>query len=87
MKVDIKEESKDKLLFNIDGEDHTLCNLLVKKLNENKDVIRATYSIDHPLVGIPEVMVEAKDAKAAVKKAIADLLKSAEELNKEASKL
>jgi len=87
MEVKITESSKEKLAFELHGEDHTLCNVLTKKLSEDKDVKTAVYSIPHPLAGIPTVMIEAKDAKASLKKAIKALNSDADELRKLAAKL
>ncbi len=87
MEIRIIEESKEKILFNLEGETHTLCNLLVKKLNEDKNVKYATYSIDHPLVGEPKVMIEGKDVRAALKKAISELNSTADELKSLAQKV
>lgn len=87
MNITILEEKKNKLVLEVSGEDHTLCNVLVKKLNSQKDVKHAVYAIDHPLVGIPRVMIEAKDAKDALKKAISELRDECKSFEKLASSL
>ncbi|MFA6088513.1 MAG: DNA-directed RNA polymerase subunit L [Candidatus Woesearchaeota archaeon] len=87
MEVKITENSKDRMSFELIGEDHTLCNVLVKKLQESKDVKYAVYSIEHPLVSVPKLMIEAKDVKAALKKAISELSEQADELKKLAHNL
>ncbi|HIH38183.1 DNA-directed RNA polymerase subunit L [Candidatus Woesearchaeota archaeon] len=58
MKVIIVEEGKDRLVFQIEGETHTLCNALKEELTEDKDVKVATYRQEHPLVALPEFLVE-----------------------------
>jgi DNA-directed RNA polymerase subunit L len=82
MEIKIIEDAKDRILMEVSGEDHTFCNILVKKLNESKDVKFAAYSIDHPLVGIPKLLVEGKDARGLLKKAIKELSGESEEIKK-----
>jgi DNA-directed RNA polymerase subunit L len=80
MELEVKEQSKNKILVNIKGEDHTFCNILVKRLQQNPDVKVAVYKIDHPLTRVPALMVET--ASGDVKKALTDAVK---ELKKEFS--
>ena len=54
----MKESSKNLLVLEVKGEDHTLCNILVKRLQKNGNVKVATYRIDHPLDRIPTLHVE-----------------------------
>lgn len=75
MEIKVIEESKKKLVFEILGESHTLANLLEKELWEDKDVIAAGYHIDHPLFGVPRMVVEAPDPRKALEKAIKRLKK------------
>ena len=87
MEIKILESSKSKIMFELIGEDHTFCNVLMKKLQESKDVDYAVYSIEHPLAAVPKLMIEAKDAKAALKKALSELSEQADELKKLAHNL
>ncbi|MBI4738949.1 DNA-directed RNA polymerase subunit L [Candidatus Woesearchaeota archaeon] len=48
MELKILEETKTKLVIDMTGEDHTLCNMLKKELWKNKHVKVAGYNIDHP---------------------------------------
>jgi len=73
MEIKVLEESKTKLVFEIQGEDHTLCNSLTKELNNDESVKTATYNIEHPSIGIPRIIVET--AKKTPREAIADALK------------
>ena len=81
MEIKVLENTKKRLVFELKGSDHTLCNMLKTQLWENKDVEVATYSIEHPLIGIPKMIVETKtgDPKKAILKAIQDI----EAINKE----
>jgi len=56
--------STDKVLeFEIEGEDHTLCNVLCSELFNDPHVVYASYKIDHPLIGFPRVYVETDGSK------------------------
>ena len=55
MELSILEETPKRLVFEVKGQGHTLCNGLKSKLWENKHVKTATYIISHPLVGIPKM--------------------------------
>ncbi len=89
MEVKVLEETKTKFSFQLVGETHTFCNMLKSGLHDIKGVITATYKIDHPLVGIPTFIVETKgiEARAAVKRALKNLKKSAVEFQKEIKNL
>lgn len=89
MKINIIEESKNKLVFELEGETHTFCNILKSELNKVKGVEIAVYNIDHPLIGVPKFNIETKgiDPKDALKEALAEIKKLAKEFKKEAEKL
>ena len=92
MEVKILEDKKKKLVFELTGEGHTLCNVLRDELWNDKSVTVSAYNISHPLVGIPQFIVETdgkKDPKKALQDAIkrlkktdADLLKQVKSLKK-----
>ena len=69
MEVSILEESKDSIKFEIKGEDHTLANALRSELWNDPHVKIAGYNIDHPLIGVP-VMIVDTDGKVEAKKAV-----------------
>ena len=89
MEFNVKEESKTKLIFELKGETHTFCNALKQELQGVKGVTLATYRIDHPLVGVPMFQIETKgvEPRNALKTALANLKKKAEEFGKEIKKL
>ena len=74
MEVNIIEEKKNKLIFEVKGEGHTLANMISKELWNDSSVNAAGYAIDHPLVGIPQLVVETNSKKSA-KKAVEDAVK------------
>ncbi|MBT4935693.1 DNA-directed RNA polymerase subunit L [Candidatus Woesearchaeota archaeon] len=89
MEFNVLEETKTRLVFQLKGETHTFCNTLKEELNKVKGVTIATYKIDHPLIGVPEFLIETKgvEPRKALKDALKVVKKNAEEFKKEASKL
>ncbi len=89
MELIILEENKNKLVFQPKGETHTFCNILKEELYPIKGVKIATYKIDHPLVGIPTFMIETEgvEPRKAIKDALKNLRKKAEDFKKEVKEL
>jgi len=82
MEVKILEEKKNRLTIEIKGESHAFCNALEKELWNDSHVKLAAYKIEHPLVGIPTMVVET-DGKETPKKAF---IEAAKRLSKEVDK-
>ena len=77
MKLTIIENKAQKMVFELEGSDHTLCNSLKDELQLNDSVSVSTYTIGHPMVGKPKFFIETKKGEKpidAVNKAI-DALK------------
>ena len=89
MEFKVVEESKSKLVFELKGETHTFCNILKDELRNLKGVVLATYRIDHPLVGVPQFLLETKgiEPRKALKDALKIVKKKAAEFSKEVKKL
>lgn len=70
--VNVLENKKHRLVFEMVGEDHTLANLLREELWNDSDVKVSAYNMEHPLKANPRFIVETKqeEAIAAVEKAI-----------------
>jgi DNA-directed RNA polymerase subunit L len=81
MEMNVVEETNKRLVFELKGEGHTLCNALKKVLWKNKHVKVATYTMKHPLVGIPRMILET-DGEIKPRKALVD---AAEKLAKQVS--
>lgn len=64
MKV-VKEEN-EKLVFEVTGESHTICNILRKRLMQQDDIKSAAYDITHPLVGQPEFEVNSPNPRESI---------------------
>ena len=89
MEFKVITEEKNRFVFQLPSETHTFCHALKEELLNVKGVTLATYKIDHPLVGVPEFLVETKgvDPRKAVKEALKSLKKNAQEFKKVVSKL
>ncbi|MFH0875920.1 MAG: DNA-directed RNA polymerase subunit L [archaeon] len=86
MEINILEDKKKRLVFELKGEDHTICNLLREELTNDSAVSVAAYNISHPLIGIPKFIVETnadKEPKKALKDAISRLKKKNDNLKKQ----
>lgn len=77
MELNVREKKKYRLVFELKGADHTLCNALKNELWNDEDVKVATYAIEHPLIAVPKFILEtkSKDATEALTDAIARLQK------------
>lgn len=82
MEISILEETKNKLRFEIKGETYTLCNVLKDELWKDSHVKTSSYRIRHPMVGVPEMVVET-DGKEKPRNAV---IKAAERLSSAAAK-
>lgn len=74
MEIKVLEGKKNRLVIEIKGEGHTFCNALKKELWNDSHVKIAAYKIEHPLVGIPKLIVET-DGKEMPKKALTEAAK------------
>ena len=83
MEIKILDDKKTKLIVEIKGVDHTLCNALKSELWNDKHVKIATYSIRHPQISLPQMIV-VTDGEISPKNA---LIKAAQRLNKINEKL
>ena len=84
VELQVIEDIKNRLEVSVEGLDHTILNLLVKQLQQDKDVTVAAYNIEHPLVSTPKLIIETKSAspKNALTKAITSLKKENTEFGK-----
>lgn len=60
MKVKVLKKTKNELKIEVEGAGHGLCNLLQKKLLEDKKVDLAGYDVPHPLASNPVIYVRTK---------------------------
>ncbi len=78
MELKILEQKKHRLVFELKGVDHTMCNVIKDELWNDANIENAGYNIDHPLVGVPKFVIETKagSAKDALLNTIKRLRKS-----------
>lgn len=60
MKVKILKKTGNELKIEIEGSSHGLCNLLQKRLLEDKTVEVAGYDVPHPLASSPVIYLRMK---------------------------
>ena len=89
MEINIIEDKKSRLNFEIKGEGNTFCNVLKDELWNDKHINVAAYNIKHPLIGVPFMIVET-DGKKTPRQSLYDaagrIAEKAEKLRKEAKK-
>jgi DNA-directed RNA polymerase subunit L len=89
LKVNVLKKAGNELKIEIEGAGHGLCNLLQKKLLEDKSVDMAGYDIPHPLVSNPVIYVRMKGAakpEAALERASEKAREANEAFRKELEK-
>ncbi len=88
MEIKVLEKSKNKLVVDVKGESHTLCNALRQELWNDSHVKVAAYDVKHPLIGVPHIIVETdgEDPKKVLAKAAQRLGKKADNFAKLAKK-
>jgi DNA-directed RNA polymerase subunit L len=88
VEIKVLNEEKNVLEFEIVGEDSTLPEILVHKLNQMPEVDFAAYKIDHPLVGSPKIFLRTKKGApaAAIHKAVEALVTEIAEFREGISK-
>lgn len=60
MKINVVKRSGNELKIEIVGSTHGLCNLITKRLLEDKTVDFAGYDVPHPLASSPNIYVRMK---------------------------
>ena len=87
--LEIIEKSKERIKFKLIGKRHTLPELLKKQLLENKDVIMASYLLEHPEDPDSIFLIKVnkgKDAKTILLKAIEELKTEFKDFETQATK-
>lgn len=79
MEIKVLEESKTKLVMEIRGESHTLCNALKEELRNNPKVVNASYYVSHPDIDEPTFTLETKGLEP--KKALLDAVTNIKKQN------
>ena len=83
MKLEIIKNEKSELEFIVEGERHTIPNLLREKLTGNSDVEFVAYRLDHPLDQKAVFVLKTKgSAKKVLEDTIKELQKDIDEFKK-----
>jgi DNA-directed RNA polymerase subunit L len=80
MKIKVLKKIDKELKIEIEGSGHGVCNLLQKKLLEDKDVEQAGYDVPHPLASNPVIYVRT-NGKAKPEDALFQAAEKAKEDN------
>jgi DNA-directed RNA polymerase subunit L len=89
MKVKIIKKEKNELKIELDGEDHTLSNLLQSTLLEDNNVEIAGYDLPHPLSKKPIIFIKMKSGnkpEKSLEKALTKISKRTDEFLRQFSK-
>ena len=70
MKIEVIAQDKEGIEFFIEGERHTLPNLLKEKLLEDSSVSFCAYRLDHPLDKRARFVVRGANAKKSLENAV-----------------
>ncbi len=90
MEINILEEKKNRMVFEIKGESHTLSNLLRKELWNDEHIKTAAYTLDHPLVQTPRFIIETEggaEPRKALHAATKRIQKELEKIRSEAKEI
>ncbi len=89
MEVKILSDDKGLLQVEIEGESHTLCNVIREELWNIEDTSYASYNIKHPQISNPVLAVKSKKGKSKklILDAVASLKEKTKKLRADASKL
>ena len=85
MKVNVLKKTSNELRIEIEGTGHTVCNMLQKKILEEKNVDMAGYDILHPMTPNAVIYVRTKGS-VKPEQVLRNALGNAREMNKEFSK-
>lgn len=80
MELNILENTKNRLKFEIKGEGHSFCNVLKSELWEEDNMEIAGYHIEHSLVSEPVFVVQT--SKGDPKKIVLDTVERLQKKNK-----
>lgn len=82
MKIEVINDKKGVFEFKILDKDPGLAELIVERLNENKDISFAAYKWEHPLADYPVIIIKSKEPKTSLKKAIKAIIKELKGIEK-----
>lgn len=90
MKIKVLKRSENELKIELEGSTHGLCNLLQKRLLEDRTVDFAGYDVPHPLVPSPAIYIRMKGSvkpEDALVKAIEKIREANDAFSKELNRV
>ena len=85
MKIKVLKQTDNELKLEIEGEGHSLLNLLQKALLEDDNIAMAGYDVPHPLFDRGVLYVQTKD-KQNPEDVLKEAVKKVQDLNKDFNK-
>jgi DNA-directed RNA polymerase subunit L len=85
MKVNVLKKTSNELKIEVEDAGHTMCNLLQRKILEEKSVDLAGYDIPHPLTPNAVIYIRTKGT-IKPEQVLRTALDNARQMNKEFSK-
>ena len=88
MEINVLEDKKNRMVFEIEGMGHTYLNILKNELWNDNHIKVATYAIKHPEISKPKFILETegdRSPKVALSGAIGRLKKLSDKFKKELS--
>ena len=85
MEIKILDDKKNRMVLEVKGTDHTLCNVLKSELLNDKHVKIATYSIRHPQISVPQIIVET-DGEESPRNALINSVQKLHKINEKFKK-
>ncbi|MCX6801321.1 MAG: DNA-directed RNA polymerase subunit L [Candidatus Diapherotrites archaeon] len=82
MKIEVINQDKNILEFYVEGERHTITNVLRERLSQNRDVEFCSYRLDHPLDKRARFVVRAANPKKAIEDTIKEITGEVSEFKK-----
>lgn len=89
MEINVLEDKKNRMVFEVGGAGHTLCNALKQELYNDSHVKVATYAIRHSEISKPQIIVETdtdSDPRKALNAAVGRLKKFSEKFRNDFKK-
>jgi DNA-directed RNA polymerase subunit L len=85
VEIEVLKKEKNNLMLKIEGETHTLANLLCSELYTDSAVKSAAYTLDHPLTGaiLLHVRTDGKSPEKALLSAADRIVNKFQDLKQE----
>jgi len=82
MKIELVSKETDKIKVKIEGENHTLLNLLRENAWGQK-ADQATYVVERPYLSTPELVIKGKNPMKILEGSAQEIVQQSKELEKE----